>query len=90
MKPVETLYHWARRGNREYGLRVPTAEEAEALMAEWGTDKDATDIALNLLMVYRYTGTVDDEAICGLAKAVQRYGDERAEAAVERHQEWGE
>jgi len=43
-----------------------------------------------VLMVFAYTGTLDDEAICGLAKAIKRYGDERAESAIERYQEQGE
>jgi len=89
MNPYDALAQGARELNRrEHGLRVPTREQTDALMAEWETDRDATNIALNVLMVFAYTGTLDDEAICGLAKAIKRYGDERAER--ERYQEQGE
>jgi len=91
--PLDTLYRWAWRGNRsrerEYGLRVPTREQEDRYIEEWDTDRDSTNIALNVLMVFAYTGTLDDEAICGLAKAIKRYGDERAESAIERYQEQG-
>ena len=78
MNPVDALAQAGRESKRAYGLRVPTREEAEGLMAEWETDKDSTDIALNLQMLYgQQFDTLRDEDWRDLAKAIQRYGDER-------------
>jgi len=92
MNPYDALAQGARELNRrEHGLRVPTREQTDALMAEWETDKDATDIALNLQMLYgQQFDTLRDEDWRDLARAIQRYGDERAESAIERYQEEGE
>ena len=97
--PLDTLYRWARRGNRlppaeeappMPDFRVPTAIEEEACMVDWETDIDATRIAWNafLVLLNQHRFGVDD--IRDLAKAIKRYGDERAESAIERYQEQGE
>jgi len=91
--PFNRLATAARIANRqrEHGLRVPTREEGEALMTEWGTDKDSTDIALNLQMLYgQQFDTLRDEDWRDLAKAIQRYGDDREMAERERYQQQGE
>ena len=76
--PAEALAQAGRESRRAYGLRVPTREQTDALMAEWETDKDATDIALNVQMLYgQQFDTLRDEDWRDLAKAIQRYGDDR-------------
>jgi hypothetical protein len=89
--PAEALAQAGRESRRAYGLRVPTREQTDALMAEWETDKDATDIALNVQMLYgQQFDTLREEDWRDLARAIQRYGDERAESAIERYQEQGQ
>jgi hypothetical protein len=71
-------------------FRVPTAIEEEACMVDWETDIDATRIAWNAFLVLLNQHRFDVDDIGDLAKAIKRYGDERAESAIERYQEQGE
>ena len=92
--PLDRLWRWMRRSRsqppvydvprREYGLRVPTREEAYALMAEWHTGRDATDIALNVQMLYgQQFDTLGEDDFRDLAKVIQRYGDDREALGVQ-------
>jgi len=92
--PLDTLYRWAWRGNRsrerEYGLRVLDEDEVSEWAKRVGVDRGAAILALNVKMSQDFQGALNSEELEGLARVIKRYGDERAESAIERYQEQGE
>jgi hypothetical protein len=92
--PAEALAQAGRESRRaeerEYGLRVPTEDEVDCFAGAIGVDGRAAVIALTVSMAEGALGTLGSEEIANLARNIQRYGDERAESAIERYQEQGE
>ena len=77
--------------NREAApeLHVPTQEEEDRCILQWGTDEVSTRIALGVYMAHT-AGCLGEEETERLAKKIQTYGDEREMAERERYQEQGE
>jgi len=72
-------------------FHVPTPTEEAVYMDSWQTDLESTQIALNLWLLYTsQRRRLGEDDISDLARAIQRYGDGRAESAIERYQEQGE
>ena len=88
--PAEALAQAGRESRRAYGhdFHVWTDAEIDAFEWTWHLDDTACRIALNVQQVEAAAGRdVSMETIADLARAIQRYGDERAESAIERYQE---
>ena len=92
--PAEALAQAGRESRRAYEREwhIWTETEIDDFMFDWGTSGTTpVRIALNVQQVEAAAGRdVSMETIADLARAIQRYGDERAESAIERYQEQGE
>ena len=91
MNPYDALPQAAQDLNRrEHGLRVLDEDEVSEWAKRVGVDRGAAILALNVKMSQDFQGALNSEELEDLARVIQRYGDERAESAIERYQEQGE
>ena len=94
MNPYDALAQGARIANRvspSDAWHIWSEQEIDAYCERWEVDDTACRIALNYQQLQAACGRlVDLDSIADLARAIQRYGDERAESAIERYQEQGE
>jgi len=76
--PAEALAQAGRESRRAYerNFHVPTQDEEDRCILQWGTDEAATRLALGIHMAHT-AGCLGEEEIEAIAKKIQTYGDDR-------------